>query len=157
MKNNIGDIVRLVERDKYGTIMFAHAAEVISAPTADRTIMLRRVPGHPGTTIEKPLQDIAPMDTGSYFAHYAEVVGSNHASFPVDMLRYDFCCPYNFSFKDNGSGRIVTAIDPAYGRPDRLIVVKISRKSVADWTVARWNSFGWGCVPVPELSALRVK
>jgi len=69
---------------------------------------------------------------------------ARHGAFPVDMLRYDRCCPC----REVDSARIMATFDGGAHLPgdgDRGVVVTklTARKTEPAWTVARWASFGW--------------
>lgn len=128
-------------------------AEAMSFKTPDNTIMVRRVPGHPGTLIELHtdyISGVLPEATRArpWFVHYAIVAGGRSSSFPVDMLRFDQCVPVNFSIKYNGERHIAVIDQPEnnlIGEGEALIVAQTSQKRFDPFTHARWGSFLWGC------------
>jgi hypothetical protein len=74
---------------------------------------------------------------------------SGHYAFPLDMLRFDACYPYN--------GEAVGMIERASASdPNRVPGVRTVE--LAHWsdrkhwepTAARWSSFGWSVVEVAE-------
>lgn len=68
---------------------------------------------------------------------YFTVCGSG--DFPVDMLRYDACWPYN--------GEDSAAIQPiAYAGKKELRSVVLETNNPNAPTIARWNSFTWYAV-----------
>lgn len=60
--------------------------------------------------------------------------------FPVDMLRYDSCTPWN----ETDSHRVGTEDD--HGRAPREITLRRFSRSGEPATTGRWNSFGWTIV-----------
>ena len=113
------------------------------------TIMVRRVPGHPGTLQELPLGIVseldAPRNKWKYVSYaYVSRRGSHPFDmFPVDMLRYDCCAPLNFALAEDSSyGGVRADLDPQFGF-DRLVVAKVCERKYGRWTERRWESFGW--------------
>lgn len=127
----------------------AFIGEVMSFKTPDNTVMVRTVPGHPGTLVEVSTEFIKGVydQSHGWYVHYASVAGGRNSSFPVDMLRYDDCVPVNFVVEYNGE-RHIAKLQPEnslVGKTDSLIVARTSRKRYEPFTVARWSSFLWGC------------
>lgn len=133
----------IVNVDKDG---YKHFGEVMSFPICDTdppAIMVRRVPGHPGTLEELPIDVLStPMLGRVKYVHYAAVDGSG--SFPVDMLRYDSAAPLNFTL---GTERGKPVVIESFGF-EQLVVAYASSHKAPNWTVARWSSFNWGLRPL---------
>lgn len=107
------------------------------------SIMVRRVPGHPGTLDEIALDNIeGEPNKKPRFVHYATVKGSGQ--FPVDMLRYDSCAPVNFKLEFDSWGKRTRAVLTDPKLCDELIVADVSSDRRPHWTSARWSSFLWG-------------
>lgn len=130
----------------------AFVGELMSFKTPENTIMVRTVPGHPGTLIEVHIDCIKNVRTldknNSWFVHYAIVAGGRNANFPVDMLRYDQCVPVNFKIFYNGERHVAAVDQPEnslVGQNGDLLVAQVSQKRYEPFTVARWSSFLWGC------------
>lgn len=121
-------------------------AEIISHPiTASRTIMVRTVPSEPTTMIELPMEQIQgePIKRPKQlYVQYAKVCGVG--SFPVDMLRYDFASPLNFTIVMDGRGRITTPLKEGVDPEEGLIIARLTGRKLP-WTYARWSSFLWSC------------
>lgn len=115
--------------------------EVMSFVTPEDTIMVRRIPGHPGTLEELPITQLAIPSRKYRYVHYAVVKGNG--SFPVDMLRYDSCVPVNFTLEEAYSG-MKAKLDPATSAPgDDLVVADVSEHRLPRFTKERWRSFLW--------------
>jgi hypothetical protein len=143
--------------------VYRYIGEVMSFPHGG-TVMVRRVPGHPGTLEEMPLtrlEGTVPGRDRSNYVDYVEVAskfgrGDRLAAFPVDMLRYDSCAPVNFKLVENEVGSYNAVPDENFGFGNRLIVAKVTNSSRhgARWTERRWESFMWsikrhiGCIPI---------
>lgn len=129
---------------------YMHAGEVLSLPTPDSTVMVRRVPGHPGTLEEVKLADLMAMTGGPKhkYIHYAIVQG--HGQFPTDMLRYDQCAPVNFKLVPDRWGTLTaTEFLPGFeGERDLMVAKTSSRRGAQPWCVERWQSFLWSCKEV---------
>lgn len=83
----------------------------------------------------------------STFAHRAEIIVPARRKFPLDMLRYDRCCPD----RQDDVSRLEDALEYREdGSPSELVirVVRISPSKVNPWTEARWQSFGVVCKPL---------
>jgi hypothetical protein len=129
---------------------YSHFGEVMSfpvppaSPGAPVTVMVRRVPGHPGTLEELPIEALSRANRITR-VHYARVAGVGQ--FPVDMLRYDFAAPVNFSIDvvgDPGFERVVTTIDPKHGLDGLWVATAAATRRGGDaFTAARWQSFLW--------------
>lgn len=120
----------------------AFLAGIVAGPT----VMVRRVPGHPGTLEELP---IACLEFDARYAkhkwvHYAQVAGGGQ--FPVDMLRYDCAAPVNFDLVEKFPGYIKGEPNADMGLAG-LVVAKLSPHRdphhPAVWTPERWGSFLW--------------
>jgi hypothetical protein len=135
MKYKPFQLVR-VQEDGYHYI-----GEVMSYVTPSHTLMVRRVPGHPGTLEEQGIEKLTPSDLNPRTArvHYAAVAGGG--SFPIDMLRYDSCAPVNFRVNADTFNRPVA--DPSFGIED-LLVARCCAPNIRPWTADRWASFCWG-------------
>lgn len=124
---------------------YSFAGEVMSHVIPGNTIMVRRVPGHPGTLEELPIANLARVDRKHRdykWVVYAKAQG--FGQFPVDMLRYDNCAPMNFRIEENFVGP-KAVIDPVHGFDfpivARALAVQESRHFC--FTEARWQSFLW--------------
>lgn len=113
-------------------------------PENDSTIMVRRVPNHPGTLEEHPLTNITAYDPSRGKArHISYVACRGFGQFPVDMLRYDHCAPLNFKIVEEFSGP-KAVVDPAFDFLFPVVAKVLSRSYAAfNWTSARWESFLW--------------
>jgi hypothetical protein len=111
--------------------------ETISFPTSNgKSIMVRKVPGHPGTMVEMLCADLTVLpQRRRYFVHYAKVEGA--LSFPTDMLRREHAVTLNFDAE-------TLMIDATHGSSDHLIA-KVSSWRDPMWNLERWQSFGWRC------------
>ncbi len=123
-----------------------YVGESMSYGTTEDTLMVRRVPGHPGTLNELPLAQlrrISERDSKKFrWVHYATVKGVGQ--FPVDMLRYDWAAPVNFALLDGRHGwGTVAEIDPTHGL-EGYWIARFSDRRDPQWTSARWSSFLWG-------------
>lgn len=78
--------------------MHRYVGEVLSFVTPDDTIMVRRVPGFPGSLVELPIGYLQPCTWSKPCVNVAAVEGKGY--FPMDMLRYDSCVPVNFDIAD---------------------------------------------------------
>lgn len=115
---------------EYGCI-----GEIMSYPIQEQTIMVRRVPGHPGTMEEVSLNQVTLYRGPEIkYVHYAKIWG--RCSFPVDMLRHDVAAPVNFTINERGKAEI----DPGF---DDLMIGKVSEHKHPYWTEVRWFSFLW--------------
>jgi hypothetical protein len=65
--------------------------------------------------------------------------------FPLDMLRYDSCCPYS----ENDSYVIQDSIAKCDGHPWSITVVRYVPTKDRKWAVARWQSFAVDITPGP--------
>src|SRR5690606_17606320 len=110
----------------------------------EQTIMVRRVPGFPGTLEELPISALEHHVRGYRYVHYAVVSG--FGSFPEDMLRYDRAAPVNFKLvgRHELSGG-VEAVRFSVAMGERLWIAKASSIYSPDWTYERWASFLWCC------------
>jgi hypothetical protein len=111
-------------------------------PTDDvgERIMVRRVPGHPGTLEDMPVSWIEGIAKKSEAKRVSYAVIKGVGSFPTDMLRYDNAVPVNFELDVTDRG-VTARLLPGMG--DELIVARTGGTFLA-WTQARWSSFLWG-------------
>lgn len=115
--------------------------QTMSFSTPENTIMVRMVPGHPGTLQEIPLTRIYSVGTRRYRqVSYATVKGVG--SFPEDMLRYDNAVPVNFKI-ERDDWRTKAIIDPAFGSDELIIATVCESGRRNDFCDARWASFLW--------------
>jgi hypothetical protein len=131
-----------VQKDGY-----SHIAQTMSYSTPTNTIMVRRVPGFPGTLEEIRVDQVSPHPVGKSFKyiHYATVAGVG--SFPVDMLRYDSAAPVNFTLEEKFTGPHAVML-PGMDFGEGLIVADVSDRSMHSWTNERWRSFLWSVRPL---------
>lgn len=126
---------------------YSYIGEVLSFETPERTIMVRRVPGHPGTLDEVQMEQLKVIHPTLKRVRisYARVGGSG--SFPLDMLRYDSCVPVNFKLvpHERLTHRLIPQIDPAFGWADAVVARVTPVNLRSGFTTARWSSFLWGC------------
>lgn len=122
---------------------YAHIGQVISMPIGDGTIQVRMVPDDPCTTVNIALDKLRNPDGKYKWVHYAKVSGQ--FDFPVDMLRYDFAAPVNFTIGEGELGQITTQFRSTPGLPEwkDLIIARCTRTKQTQWTPARWASFSW--------------
>ena len=129
---------------------YRHAGQVMSYPDGD-TVMVRMVPMDPTTLVEMPLDRLDLLDRRSKpkWVHYAKITGYNNGGFPVDMLRYDFAAPVNFTLSEDEKGLVVAEENEPDGN---LIIARASHLKSRDdvWATHRWNSFGWRIEPVGQ-------
>jgi hypothetical protein len=116
---------------------YRHYGEILSLRIPDDTFMVRMVPGHPGTLCQIPAARLMPANKIKW-VHYAEVNG--HGSFPIDMLRYDFAAPLNFSPETK-------KVNHSFGF-DGMVVVTATCHRNPRWTTDRWASFNWSIRPI---------
>jgi len=133
---------------------YTYIGEVISYPIPDTsrdprfaedTIMVRRVPGHPGTLEELPIGILEPVSKRDVckWVMYATVAG--RGQFPVDMLRYDNCAPVNFKLVADRWGDFTKPeIDPKFGLEGLWVAKACRSQHSGTWTGERWHSFLWG-------------
>lgn len=113
--------------------------EVMSFETPEHTVMVRMVPGHPGTLQELPVSRLLPVERKYYSVAYATVHG--RGQFPEDMLRYDNAVPVNFEVYHDQTGPKAKLL-PGLG--DQLIIATVlPYGSRSDFCDARWASFLW--------------
>jgi hypothetical protein len=125
---------------------YRYVGQIISKPTPDHTIMVRRVPDDPATMEEKHVSDLS-LPGGKYkYVHYARVSG--RGAFPTDMLRYDWAAPATFRLvtSENDVDEIVMNDGET-----ELIIGKAGERKTPQWTPARWASFGWSITPLRTL------
>lgn len=143
--------------------------QVLSMPTPERTLMIRRVPGHPGTLEEIAIDRLNPYLCDPRrlkrmrHVHYATVAGPGQ--FPTDMFRYDRCTAVNFELveRDRFSGGFTARIKAPnhtalinhmlpeadlIGGDEELIVARVSDRADPGWTAERWRSFLWRLTPL---------
>jgi hypothetical protein len=140
------DLVIVQHGDKYGIDLYRHCGQIISRPIGDGTIMVRMVPDDPTTMEQVSLEMLGKPHLKCKWVHYAQVNG--FGQFPIDMLRYDFCSPANFTMSYDERDRIVVTIKD--GQHD-LIVAQCTTVNRPDWTRGRWLSFGWDIKPLKTL------
>lgn len=114
--------------------LYGHVGEVLSRPTPELTLMVRMVPGEPGTLKEMPIAQLRLMETRIHAIQYAIVEG--RTAFPIDMLRYENAAPLNFDPETK-------VIDPRFGHGSNLVLARAVNHKWKPWTSARWASFGW--------------
>jgi hypothetical protein len=125
----------------------AFIGETVSMPTLDDTIMVRTVPGHPGTAIEVRLDQVELVPAGSWWVHYACIEGKRK-HFPADMLRSDQCIPVSFIVEwDEARGAHAAKTEQP---TDMLVVAQVNQRRYGQWTPGRWRSFNWG---ITEMSS----
>lgn len=112
---------------------FEHYGEVLSRVTPTSTVMVRTVPGHPGTLQEMHIGKLKACARVKY-VHYAQVIG--RGSFPIDMLRRECAAPLNFDLD-------TLKTNPSFGFAEHLIIAKASDYRSIYWNTDRWLSFGW--------------
>lgn len=146
------DLVRIRDYN-ICNINVAHYGQTISHPTPDRTIMVRHVPDDPTTMEELPISTLERLNKSERkWVQYATVNG--RGSFPVDMLRYDYCYPVTFTVEDSQRGPVAELNETPnemFYQHDLLIVARATDTKAKDWTTARWNSFGWMILPIKTL------
>lgn len=116
--------------------------ELVSFPTPEGTIMVRQAPGIAATMIEVPVSAITGPNAGYNWLHFAEISGKG--ALPVDMLRYDYAAPFNFTF-DEESG--LCTLEPGFEDGPLVLVACGRYKHVPAFTPKRWESFQWECKP----------
>lgn len=124
-----------------------YIGEAMSFPTPAGTLMVRRVPGHPGTLEEVSLNDVQRLAGPRHrYVHYARLSGVG--KFPTDMLRYASCAPVNFQLVVDRHGTPAAAeLLPDMGT--ELLVAKTSTGAHnVHWCQERWASFLWRLEPV---------
>lgn len=135
-----GDYVRH-DVKKNGLILYSHAARVEQPVDIDGTVLLSCA----GSTFRTDEANATTlMSVRPRYIQYAKVWPNTRINpFPIDMLRYDFCSPFNFTLEGT---------TPVKEFPeDNLIVVRYTIRSTPDFTIARWNSFLWLCEVVKVL------
>jgi len=78
------------------------------------------------------------------YCQVARVEGSSY--FPLDMLRYDHCYPEG----DLDVTKVGLADRANFKVEPRRFVVHVARvvsNKNETWTIGRWKSFGWTCIP----------
>lgn len=68
--------------------------------------------------------------------HTFTVTGSGQ--FPIDMLRYDRCCPE----REEDSSHIISSLESPVGEHS-VQIIKFAENRQWRPTAARWKSFGW--------------
>lgn len=122
---------------------FASTVSTAGSLETRELVMVRRVPGHPGTLEEVSLDIVSEVEQPSRFkfVHYAHVAGKG--GFPYDMLRSDQCVPVNFTLVEQEPyGYIAQRLPGAQGT-EGLVVAQVSTRRFPNWTEGRWNSFLW--------------
>lgn len=115
--------------------------QVMSFATPDKTIMVRRVPGHPGTLTEYPLSQVSELVSYRRYKYVQYAVVKGQGCFATDMLRYDSCVPVNFDLVDNGYGPKAVP----HNEGEELLVARMTPNTEPHWTIDRWRSFMWTC------------
>jgi len=72
------------------------------------------------------------------YAQIADIVG--HGEFPVDMLRYDRCAP----FEETDSHELAATLNPMVREPNqpfRIRVIRYWDTAKPAWSVSRWRAF----------------
>lgn len=88
--------------------------------------------------------------------YHSKALVSGRGTFPLDMLRYDRCCPDNSTAVDYISESVRRGSTPV-GVTERF-EIRLSRtgatKAQAEggWTPDRWASFGWTCEVIHSLT-----
>jgi hypothetical protein len=125
--------------------------EVVSYPTPDSTIMVRAIPGMPGTMVEVPCDAVIQSAPSYAVIHYAKVAPNLAIGvrlFPVDMLRYDHAVPVNFMLTEEPERAELDAWGCEWPTGSPLIVAAASNaKRNSPFHPGQWQSFGWECVP----------
>jgi len=124
---------------------YSYVGELMSFKTPENTVMVRRVPGHPGTLEEMPITKLRVCTFKPTHVHYAEVDGK--VGFPLDMLRYEMAAPVNFRIIHENQ-HYSTEIDPSFGFEKLVIATCTERKHGTVWTEKRWESFLWRVKPL---------
>lgn len=119
---------------------YTYIGEVMSMVTPEQTLMVRRVPGHPGTLEEQPVTKLRKWAGRIRGVSYA--IAKGPGQFPVEMLRYDMAVPVNFRLLDTNFG---TAVEMLEGHKDEELMVAMVMPTgrYTEWTSARWSSFLW--------------
>jgi hypothetical protein len=127
-----------------------YIGEAMSFETPDRTAIVRRVPGHPGTLEEMPVGILSKPLYKPRWVHYATAeMLEPHTCFPVDMLRYDVAVPVNFRLGDNcfdDSHNVL--VDERMGLTGLVVATTTTSKAQKAWTPERWHTFGWHVQPL---------
>jgi hypothetical protein len=137
---------------------FAYIGEVMSYPTPDETVMVRRVPDHPCLLVEVPLSRVEFDERSAKrikYVHYAVVRRVDllaPVAFPVDMLRYEEAAPVNFKLVDDDRPML---LQPEY--PEDFMIAAATAYRRPGWTAARWESFGWEIEPHRTCSLVEVR
>jgi hypothetical protein len=126
---------------------YRYIGETMSLPiprteTNELTIMVRRVPGHPGTLDEINVDWIEGVAKKQDARRVSYAVVKGVGAFPLDMLRYDNAVPVNFTLDDTFTGPQAKLLP---GMGEELIVAKVGGSlTTTVWTKERWSSFLWG-------------
>lgn len=118
--------------------------EVMSYESPEHTIMVRTVPGHPGTLIEVPVSALRITSGKWRYVQYAIVTNrapKGLGAFATDMLRYDSCVPVNFHLTESFVG---PKVEMDKGCEDQqMLVARVTPHQESGWTIGRWRSMGW--------------
>lgn len=141
--------------------------DIAMATKEGMTVMVRRVPGFPGTLEEMPvsiIQEQARDARRMNWVHYAQILPPTPAtrrpsgslrthlgSFPTDMLRYDFAAPVNFKIEPTVTGDQAVVL-PGFEGFEGLWIASMSTRRMPSWTPDRWRSFGWTIQPTKTLA-----
>lgn len=143
MKLKPFQLVRVIE-DLPGTTIgqLRYIGQTVSFPTADETIVIRRVPNLASTARILPVTSVQSLilEPPQHYVHYATVAGSG--PFPVDMLRYCGVVPVNFDIIEEGG---LTVAKPYSSDKDYVLVIALinSTAHTPFFSEERWNSFNW--------------
>ena len=80
------------------------------------------------------------MKATKFFLFRVTVAGNG--TFPIDMLRYDRCCPASETDAQKISNTFLRPLDR---EKQRIVLVRHSVNNIGP-TVGRWASFGWAVV-----------
>lgn len=131
-------LVDVSERGTLITEVHYYVGEVMSFPTPEKTVMVRRAPGCPSTLVELPLADVQRNCWRQALVTYALCMG--RGAFPVDMLRYDNAVPVNFKLLPHAYKGVEVELEPGQDVP---IIAVASQSDKLPFTPERWRSFLW--------------
>lgn len=107
--------------------------QTMGFPLPNNQIMIRTVPGHPGTLIEinRAFLTVLPDQKLRRWVHYARVValGPYITSFPTGMLYREHAMPVTFN-PDTGERT-----------EEQDLIAKVSENRSPYWNLDRWRSF----------------
>lgn len=120
---------------------FQWVGQTMSFPTPGETIMVRKVPGHPGTLEELKTEQVQVLlsQTRRRWVHYAVVKPHKElgpladllTSFPMDMLRRERAVAVTFDPETNTR------------QEEQYLIAKVGEVKKPNWNTERWKSFGW--------------